>query len=73
MSYYDEITCRIDEDQTERFIGGSRGQHVSVILTDESDCPLEPALVTVRPYRAREVAIELIRLAEAAERKGLSR
>jgi hypothetical protein len=71
--YRHEIRALIDPEQTEGLIDGSPLQHVSVILTDDpSPDPGDPArrppaAVTLRPRDARELAFELLTLAEHAE------
>lgn len=72
--YYSEIRALIDPEQTELVLNGGSLQHVSVIMTtdppvDQYSPPwLRPAAVTVRPDEARELAFELLCLAEHAER-----
>lgn len=72
--YYSEIRALIDPEQTELVLHGRSLQHVSVIMTtdppaDRHSPPwLRPAAVTVRPDQARELAFELLCLAEHAER-----
>ncbi len=75
--YRDEIHCRIDPEQTETLANGSERQHVSVIMTDEhrfddrrARDPLPPAVCTLRPSEARELAFELLAAAEHAGRAG---
>jgi hypothetical protein len=70
--YRHEIRALIDPEQTEGLIDGSPLQHVSVILTDDppqdpGDRWRPPAAVTLRPRDARELAFELLTLAEHAE------
>jgi len=71
--YRHEIRALIDPEQTEARIDGSPLQHVSVILTDDppqdpgDPCWRPPAAVTLRPRDARELAFELLTLAEHAE------
>lgn len=71
--YRHEIRALIDSEQTEGLIDGSARQHVSVIMID--DPPEDPgdvwrsaAAVTLRPREARELAFELLVLAEHADR-----
>ena len=72
--YRHEIHALIDPEQTEARIDGSPLQHVSVILTDDprdepdDRCWRPPAAVTLRPREARELAFELLVLADHAER-----
>jgi hypothetical protein len=64
----------IDPEQTEGMVDGGLLQHVSVILIDDppedpgNPCWRPPAAVTLRPREARELAFELLTLAELAER-----
>jgi hypothetical protein len=77
--YRHEIHARIDPEQTELLPHGSVLQHVSVIMTnhppvDEHSPPwLPPAAITLRPTEARELAFELLVLAEHADRTGAQR
>jgi hypothetical protein len=71
--YRDEIRALLDPEQTEGLVDGRSLQHVSVILTD--DQPEEPdrrwrppAAITLLPCQARELALELLELAEHADR-----
>jgi len=72
--YYDEIRVVIDPEMSDALQGGGRLQDVSVILTDSGGRgaggreTMRPAGVTLLPYRAREVAFELLELAEQADR-----
>lgn len=74
--YRDLVSALIDPEQTEGLIGGTL-QHVSVIISDgpASDPPLPrpPVVCTLRPFEARELAFELLVLAEQAERLGARR
>lgn len=70
--YRHEIRALIDPEQTEGMVDGSLLQHVSVILIDDrpqdpGDRWRPPAAVTLRPRDARELAFELLTLAELAE------
>jgi hypothetical protein len=72
--YRQEIRALIDPEQTEGILDGGLLQHISVILTDDPPddpadrCRRPPAAVTLRPREARELAFELLTLAEHAER-----
>jgi len=69
--YYDEIRVVIDPEMSDPLQGGGRLQDVSVILTDSGRHggeAMRPAGVTLLAYRAREVAFELLELAEQADR-----
>jgi hypothetical protein len=70
--YRHQIRALIDPEQTEGMVDGSLLQHVSVILTDDppedpGDRWLPPAAVTLRPREARQLAFELIVLANQAD------
>jgi len=75
ISYRDTIEALIDPGQTEALLEGAFVQHVSVVLYDT--CPddaYEPAVAcTLRPSEARELAFQLLVLAEHAELAGSSR
>jgi hypothetical protein len=68
--YYDEIRVVIDPEMSDPLKGGGRLQDVTLILTDRARGheTMRPAGVTLLPYRAREVAFELLELAEQADR-----
>lgn len=76
--YRDSIHCRIDPEQVwQPPDGGERVQELSVIMTDDPDldhlrsrCWLPPAVCTLTPTQARELATMLLELAEQAERIG---
>jgi hypothetical protein len=70
-----DITAQIESGQTEHLVDGSSLQLVTVILSDPEPDPEDaatrsrpPAAVTLRPAQARELAFELLALAEHAER-----
>lgn len=64
-TYYRDIQALLDPEQSDTLTGGGRLQDISVILTD----PLaRPAAVTMLPCQARELAFELLTLAEHADR-----
>jgi hypothetical protein len=67
--YYDEIRVLIDPEMSDPLTGGGTLQDVSVILTDSGRGgeAMRPAGVTLLAYRAREVAFELLELAEQAD------
>jgi hypothetical protein len=68
--YYREIRALIDPEQSDPLPDGGRLQDVSVILVDEprGGDTLRPAAVTLLPCQARELAFELLELAEHADR-----
>ena len=78
--YRDSIHCRIDPEQCSATPGGRLVQEVSVIMTDDPDlddrrnrCWLPPAVCTLTPDEARELASVLLELADHAERIGARR
>jgi hypothetical protein len=78
--YRDQIRCLVDPDQAERLADGSRLQQVSVVMTDDPSLdaqrerpPLRAAIVTLTPAAARELAFELLVVAEQAERQSTQR
>jgi hypothetical protein len=69
-----DITAVLEDGQTEHLIDGSSLQLVTVILSDPPPDPEDPRIrsrpstaVTLRPAEARELAFELLALAEHAE------
>jgi len=66
--YYREIRALIDPEQSDSLPDGGRLQDVSVILTDRHG--LRPAAIALLPCQARELAFDLLSLAEQAERIG---
>jgi hypothetical protein len=75
--YRDRIHCRTCPEQVWRPDGREPLQQISVIMTDDNRveerrerCWLAPAVCTLTPSDARELASELLALAEQAERIG---
>jgi len=68
--YYHDIRVLIDPEMSDPLPDGGCLQDVSVILTDtpRGDQTLRPAAVTLLPCQARELAFELLELAEHADR-----
>jgi hypothetical protein len=66
-SYYSTITAVIDPEQFD-LVEGERLQDVSVILTDNDPDQLErPVGITLTPADARDLAFDLLVLAEQAD------
>lgn len=73
--FYERIRALIDPEQSDIAPDGALHQDVSVILTQDPALPRgerlrEAAIVTLSVTEARELAFELLALAEAAERTG---
>jgi hypothetical protein len=68
VHYYPKITALLDPSTSEPLPGGGRWQEVSIILTDDDPDRTEAA-ITVPPEDARELAFDLLILAEHAERE----
>jgi hypothetical protein len=68
--FYTTIRALIDPEMSDPLPGGGRLQDVSLILTDtpRGIRTLRPAAVTLLPYQARELAFELLEVAEHADR-----
>ncbi len=78
--YRDSIHYRTCPEQLWRSDGGEPVQEVSVIMTDDHQfdhqrdrCRLPQAIVTLTPAQARELAVELLVLADQAQRIGRRR
>jgi hypothetical protein len=71
--YYQHIRAVIDPDMSDPLGGGGRLQDVSVILVDEPARGGEPVGITLLACQARELAFELLELAEQADRERRSR
>jgi hypothetical protein len=73
--YYHDIRVLIDPEMSDPLPDGGRLQDVSVILTDtpRGQDTLRPAAVTLLPHQARELAFELLEVAEHADRVRTSR
>ena len=67
--YYRQIRAVIDPEQSDPLPGGGRLQDVSVILLDEPTRGGEPVGIALLACQARELAFELLELAEHADRE----
>jgi hypothetical protein len=67
--YYDKIRALIDPEMSDPLKGGGRLQDVSVILVDQPGGGREPIGITLLACQARELAFELLELAEQADRE----
>jgi hypothetical protein len=67
--YYRQIRAVIDPEQSDPLPGGGRLQDVSVILLDEPTRGGEPVGIALLACQARELAFELLELAEQADRE----
>jgi hypothetical protein len=70
--YYQHIRALIDPEMSDPLSGGGRLQDVSVILVDQPGGS-EPVGITLLAGQARELALELLELAEQADRERTSR
>ncbi len=65
------VHINVDSALAEEFPNGIRRQEITVVMTDESGCPiwraLPPAFCDIQAARARELAFELLMAAEVAE------
>jgi hypothetical protein len=66
--YYQKIRALIDPEMSDPLPGGGRLQDVSVILIDRPGAP-EPVGIALLACQARELAFELLELAEQADRE----
>jgi hypothetical protein len=64
--YYGDIRVLIDPEQSDPLPGGGRLQDVSVVLTDRDG--RRPAAIALLACQARELAFELLEVAEHADR-----
>jgi hypothetical protein len=69
--YYRQIRAVIDPEQSDPLKGGGRLQDVSVILIDQPGS--EPVAIVLLACQARELAFELLELAEQADRERTNR
>jgi hypothetical protein len=67
--YYRHIRALIDPEMSDPLSGGGRLQDVSVILVDDPARDGEPVGIALLACQARELAFELLELAEHADRQ----
>jgi hypothetical protein len=67
--YYTDIRVLLDPEQSDPLKGGARLQDVSVILTDRHDRQAQPVGIALLTCQARDLAFELLELAEHADRQ----
>jgi hypothetical protein len=67
--YYTDIRVLLDPEQSDALSDGGRLQDVSVILTDRHDRQARPVGIALLPCQARDLAFELLELAEHADRQ----
>lgn len=74
-AYYTQIRAVIDPEQSDPLPDGGRLQDVSVILTDQprGRATLQPAGIAMLPCQARDLAFQLLELAEHADRQRTGR
>jgi hypothetical protein len=66
--YYTDVRVLLDPEQSDPLQDGGRLQDVSVILTDRHDRQARPVGIALLACQARELAFELLELAEHADR-----
>ena len=68
---YCEVHAAVNPDDLQEYPNGIRVQEIELVLTDDPDRPswraLAPAVCAINATRARELAFELLMLAEVAE------
>jgi hypothetical protein len=68
---YSEVHAAVNPDDLQEYPNGIRVQEIEVVLTDDPERPawraLQPAVCAIDATRARELAFELLMLAEVAE------
>jgi hypothetical protein len=67
--YYHQIRALIDPEMSDPLSDGGRLQDVSVILLDHPASGGEPVAITLLACQARDLAFELLELAEVADRE----
>ena len=67
---YSHVHAAIDPDQFEVYPNGVRVQEIELVFTDDPEVPIwrqaTPAVCTLHARRARELAFELLMVAEVA-------
>lgn len=67
---YCHVRAWLDPEQSDPLRGGGRLQDVCLLLSDRPDeCTRQPAAVAMLACQARELAFELLALAEQADRQ----
>ena len=66
--YYSDIRVLLDPEQSDALSGGGRLQDVSAILTDRHNRQAPPVGIALLACQHRELAFELLELAEHADR-----
>jgi len=68
--YYRHVEAWLDPEQSDPLTGGGRLQDVCVVLCDRpSEHAREPAAIAMLACQARDLAFELLELAELADRQ----
>ncbi len=66
--YYRHVEAWLDPDQSDPLAGGGRLQDVCVVITDRpGEHAREPAAIAMLACQARDLAFELLELAEQAD------
>jgi hypothetical protein len=71
ISYYHQVHAQLDPESAERLPNGRWRQEIELVFSDDPDRPswkaLAPAVCGLDAVGARELAFELLTLAEVAE------
>lgn len=71
ISYYHRVHAQLDPGSAERLPDGRWREQIELVFGDDPDRPswkaLEPAVCALDARQARELAFELLTLAEVAE------
>jgi hypothetical protein len=77
QGYYTRVGAYRDRLAAEELPNGIRRHKITVVMTDDSEAPnwrtIRPAVCHLPADRAREFALQLLALAQAAERWELAR